>query len=139
MNIFGVQRIPYVKIDNDTACLYRRYACQCTHFCIYYYICIVSIAEYGVLKKFILTYGVVGEFECKDFQPVHISVPADRQLIVFSASYGSTSHPDRDVTQAVVKYLVKDNAVSNMYKYTLTLHALFRVYANECKSIKSSN
>lgn len=76
------------------------------------YITSMAIAEYGIPKKFILTYGAVSEFTCKDFQPVHISVPAGRQLIVFCASYGSTSHPDHDVTQAVIKNLVNENAVS---------------------------
>ena len=69
----------------------------------------LEIAEYGVQKKFILTYGVVTEFTCKDFQPVHISVPAGRQLVVFSATYGS---PNNDVTRAVINKLVKNNAVS---------------------------
>eukprot|EP00731_Ephydatia_muelleri_P004770 Em0002g946a len=64
--------------------------------------------EYGVQKKFILTYGVVTEFTCKDFQPVHISVPAGRQLVVFSATYGS---PNNDVTRAVINKLVKNNAI----------------------------
>ena len=72
----------------------------------------LEIAEYGVPKKFILTYDVVTEFTCKDYQPVHISVPAGRQLIVFSATYGSPSHSNNDVTQAVINNLVKNNAVS---------------------------
>eukprot|EP00731_Ephydatia_muelleri_P004754 Em0002g930a len=69
--------------------------------------------EYGVPKKFILTYGVVSEFTCKDYQPVHISVPAGRQLIVFSATYGSPSHSNNDVTRAVINNLVKYNAIDH--------------------------
>ena len=71
-----------------------------------------SLSEPGIPKKFVLTYGVVKEFTCKDFDPVHLSVPSGHQLIVFGATYGSRSRSDNDVTKAVADLLVNNSTVS---------------------------
>ena len=79
-------------------------------FLLYFYV--ILDAEPNVQKKFALTYGAVKEFACRDFEPVHISVPAGHQMIIFSATYGSRDHPDNDVTWVVANRLVKGNVVS---------------------------
>ena len=88
----------------------------------------LHFTEPGVPKKFVLTYGVVKEFTCKDFDPVHISVPCGHQLIVFGATYGSSSRSDNDVTKAVADRLVKDIAVSNSYKVYSDVYNVERRY-----------
>ena len=87
----------------------------------------LHFTEPGVPKKFVLTYGVVKEFTCKDFDPVHLSVPSGHQLIVFGATYGSSSRSDNDVTKAVADHLVKDNAVSNSYKVYSDVYNVERI------------